>query len=208
MIPWILCGILLGVVISLVVKITYLQKSMDEICAEFKERLSSDTNTLIAISSNDPHARKLASEINIQLRKLRKQRHRFVQGDTELKSAVTNISHDLRTPLTAINGYLDLLDKTEKDADAERYLDVIRNRTEVLKQLTEELLRYSVITSPEYDTSPELISMNAVLEESILGFYAALQERNITPEIHMTEKKVFAQFKLRGIIACVFQFAQ
>lgn len=65
------------------------------------------------------------------VRKLRKERHRFQQGDLELKNAVTNISHDLRTPLTAISGYLDLLDNAEKSEEAERYIKVIRNRTEV-----------------------------------------------------------------------------
>jgi signal transduction histidine kinase len=114
------------------------QKSMDEIYTKFQERLSSDTNTLINISSRDPHLRKLAAKINIQLRLLRKERHRYQQGDLELKEAITNISHDLRTPLTAISGYL----------------SQIQNRTEVLKNLTEELFRYSVVTSI-HDLKPE-----------------------------------------------------
>ena len=106
MFPWILCCILLIVVFFLITKIIFIEKSIDEIHTEFQERLSSDTNTLIDISSSDPHLRKLALEINIQLRLLRKERHRYQQGDLELKEAITNISHDLRTPLTAINGYL------------------------------------------------------------------------------------------------------
>ena len=114
MFPWILCCILLIVVFFLITKIIFIEKSIDEIHTEFQERLSSDTNTLIDISSRDPHLRKLASEINIQLRLLRKERHRYHQGDLELKEAITNISHDLRTPLTAINGYLDLLEREEK----------------------------------------------------------------------------------------------
>ena len=100
--------------IFLITKIIFIEKSIDEIHTEFQERLSSDTNTLIDISSSDPHLRKLASEINIQLRLLRKERHRYQQGDLELKEAITNISHDLRTPLTAINGYLDLLEREGK----------------------------------------------------------------------------------------------
>ena len=72
MFPWILCCILLIVVFFLITKIIFIEKSIDEIHTEFQERLSSDTNTLIDISSSDPHLRKLASEINIQLRLLRK----------------------------------------------------------------------------------------------------------------------------------------
>ena len=109
----------------------FYRKSIDEIHTEFQERLSSDTNTLIDISSSDPHLRKLASEINIQLRLLRKERHRYQQGDLELKEAITNISHDLRTPLTAINGYLDLLEREEKSETVHCYLSQIQNRTDV-----------------------------------------------------------------------------
>lgn len=85
----------------------------------------------------------LANEINIQLRKLRAERRKFQKGDIELKNAVTNVSHDLRTPLTAIYGYLDLLEQEEKSEKVNRYIAVIKNRTEMLKQLTEELFRYS-----------------------------------------------------------------
>ena len=95
--------------------------------------------------------RKLAERLNIELRKLRRERHRFNRGDLELKEAVTNISHDLRTPLTAISGYLDLLDREEKNDVVNRYIETIKNRIELMKQLTEELFQYSIVISSEYD---------------------------------------------------------
>lgn len=186
----VIIGILTILIFILLVKLFLIQKTAREIEEQFAERLMTETNTLIDISYQDKTMRRLAERLNAELRKLRKERHRFQQGDLELKSAVTNISHDLRTPLTAISGYLDLLDHVEKSETVERYIEVIRNRTEVLKHLTEELFSYSVITSPEYDNSVEAVAVNSVLEESILGFYAALQERNITPNISMTENKV------------------
>ncbi len=186
-------GILTIFIFFLLVKLLLIQKTAREIETQFAERLMTETNTLIDISYQDKTMRRLAERLNTELRKLRKERHRFQQGDLELKSAVTNISHDLRTPLTAISGYLDLLEQVEKSETVERYIEVIRNRTEVLKHLTEELFSYSVITSPEYDNSVETVAVNSVLEESILGFYAALQERNITPNISMTENKVIRE---------------
>lgn len=104
-------GILLFVIFVLSAKIYFLRRSTQEIIDAFQDKLATDTNTLIDISSRDPYMRKLASEINVQLRLLRKERHRYQQGDQELKEAITNISHDLRTPLTAICGYLDLLER-------------------------------------------------------------------------------------------------
>ena len=73
--------------------------------------------------------------------------NKYESGDQELRDAVTNMSHDLRTPLTAICGYLDMLEDKDTDPEVERYLVMIRNRADVMKNLTEELFRYSIIAS-------------------------------------------------------------
>ena len=183
-------GIFILITIALLIKVHLLQKAAREIEAAFTDRLIIDTNTLIAISSRDKSMRHLANAINTQLRKLRSERHRFQQGDAELKSAVTNISHDLRTPLTAICGYLDLLRQEEKSEAACRYLEVISNRTEILTQLTEELFQYSVILSSEHNAVSEPVTINCVLEESIAAFYTDLIEHGIVPDIQIPETKI------------------
>ena len=188
----IIIGILLLIIFVLSAKVYFLHQSTREIAETFRDRLTADTNTLIDISSRDPYMRKLASEINVQLGMLRKERHRYQQGDQELKAAVTNISHDLRTPLPAICGYLDLLENEEKTETVERYLSQISNRTEALKNLTEELFRYRVVTSSQ-DLKLVRLNMVQVLEESLLSFYGVMQEKGIHPQIHLPEEPVYRQ---------------
>lgn len=190
MLPWLLCLILFLLMLALLMKVRLLQKSMDEIADELGELLSADTNVLISLSGRDRHARKLAADLNRHLRLLRRQRRQYLNGDRELKDAVTNISHDLRTPLTAICGYLDLLETEEKSENVTRYVTAIQDRAEVLKQLTEELFRYSIIVSVQKPMHLELLCVNGILEESLASFYAALTKRGITPQINMTEKKI------------------
>lgn len=187
---WAFIGVLVLLILALLIKIHMLHKAAKEIADAFADRLMTDTNTLIDISGRDRHMRRLADAVNVQLRRIRAEHHRFRQGDAELKGAVTNISHDLRTPLTAICGYLDLLEKEEKSEVAERYIDIIKNRSEMLVQLTEELFGYSVILSRENDMPREPVVVNHVLEESIAAFYTALKEYGITPVIQMPEEKV------------------
>ena len=187
---WALVGISGCFNLILIVKICRIHKSIREIAAAFSDRLTTDTNTLIDISTRDRTVCCLAASINEQLRILRKQRHRYLSGDRELKEAVTNISHDLRTPLTAISGYLELLEREKKPPEAGRYLGLIKERTEVMKQLTEELFRYSVILSADEAMTTEPVNLNAVLEESIAAFYTALTERSITPVIEIPETAV------------------
>ena len=194
----IIIGILILIIFVLLAKVYFLHKSAQELAEAFCDRLAADTNTLIDISTRDPYMRKLAADINTQLRLLRKQRHRYLTGDRELKEAVTNISHDLRTPLTAICGYLDLLDKEDKSENTSRYLSLIGNRVEAMKQLTEELFRYSVILSTG-DLVLEPVCVIGVLEESIAAFYGALTSRDIQPEIHITENRIERQLNREAL---------
>lgn len=195
-------AILLTAIFALLGKIYLMHKATLEIGEAFEVKLAADTNTLIDISSRDPYLCRLAASINTQLRILRKQRHRYLVGDRELKEAVTNISHDLRTPLTAICGYLDLLQREPLSENAVRYISLIENRTEAMKQLTEELFRYSVILSTQ-ELEMETICLNGVLEESIAAFYAALTSRGIQPQIHMSSKRIEKQLN-RDALSRVF----
>lgn len=78
----------------------------------------------------------------------------------------------------------------EKSEKVNRYIAVIKNRTEMLKQLTEELFRYSVILTSEEDLKIEPITINNVLEESIASFYTILKEKQISPKIIIPQKKI------------------
>ena len=192
MVFWLCCliSILIIIIAILVIKIHLLRKSADEISDAFSDHVASDTNILIDLSSRDRHMQNLADNMNRELKKLQSDRHRYQQGDTELKNAVTNISHDLRTPLTAICGYLDMLDKEDQNENTRRYLKIIRGRTEIMKQLTEELFRYSVFTSVSNGTPSEPVILNSILEESISALYTSLRQSRITPSIVMPDVKV------------------
>lgn len=189
MLPWLLCLALTVTVLVLGIRLRLLQKSLDEITNQLGERLASDTNNPIFLSARDPHARKLAAELNVQLKQLRRLRQRYENGDRELKEAVTNVSHDLRTPLTAICGYLELLDRGEKTPDQARYLSLIAGRVEAMRQLTEELLRYSVAAGPE-DGLVEPVDLNGAVEEAVASFYGSFVERGISPRITLPEERV------------------
>jgi len=189
-------GVMAALAVSLVILLAgllSLRHAVGEVAEELEEKMSTDTNTLISISSADPAVRRLAARMNVQLRALRDERRRLQNGDAELKAAVTNISHDLRTPLTAISGYLDLLEQEEKSEAAARYLAVIRERCDALGALTEELFRYSVITSTPDALTLEPVSLNGALEVSLAAFYGALTEKGIDPEIRMPEGEVVRQ---------------
>lgn len=187
-----LAAILLGCLLSL-------RHAIREVAGELDEKMSTDTNTLISISSADPAVRRLAARMNVQLRALRAERRRLQNGDAELKAAVTNISHDLRTPLTAICGYLDLLEREELPPRAARYLSVIGERCDALRALTDELLCYSVAACAADEPVREPVCLNAALEVALAGFYGVMTERRISPEIQMPKGEVVRALDPRAL---------
>ena len=193
-----LVGILVVIIIMLSIKIYLMEKSVREIMEAFADRLKTDTNILIDISSRDKNMRELAARINTELRLLRKERRCYQQGDQELKDSVTNISHDLRTPLTAICGYLNLLKHEEKSAAVDEYLAQVQNRVDVMISLTEEMFRYSIAAS-SYELKRERINVVSVLGESLLSFYGMMQEKGIQPVIAMPEEPVWRMLDVSAL---------
>ena len=184
-----LCAALAAAVLLLIWKIALMRRSAEEIRRGLDERLEMDTNTLLSVSSQDKAMRLLAAGLNRQLRLLRQQRQRYQQGDQALKEAVAGMSHDLRTPLTAICGYLDLLEGEGLGGDAARYLALIRSRTDHLRELTEEFFQYAVSISgkaPEMDE----VRLDRALEESLAAWYAVLSARGIAPEVSLPDAPV------------------
>lgn len=185
-----LSGVSVLVAVSAVIYALLLRADVREIATELDEKLHTDTNTQISVSSSDRSVRALAADINRRLGDLRREQLKLRYGDIELKTAVTNISHDLRTPLTAICGYLDLLEKEPLLEQPARYLAVIRERTDAMRNLTEELFRYSVIVGSEEELCTEDVCINDILEQSLAGFYGTLSESGIIPDIEMPERAV------------------
>lgn len=188
MVEWIAAGAAGLLAAGLGIKVWLMRKAAREMARGLRARQEMETNTLIDVSGRDKEMRKLAAQFNRELVRLREARLQYQRGDLELKEAVTGISHDLRTPLTAIRGYLELLEREEDPALVRKYLGLISNRVESMSRLTEELFRYSVVTSEPVNLQP--VDLNRALEESLVSFYGAFQGRGITPEISLPEGPV------------------
>lgn len=184
-----LYGLLAVIIILLSIKIYLLKRSAREISDSFADKLHTDTNTPIGISSRDKDMIYLADSINTQLKVLRREHHKYTVGDRELKTAIINISHDIRTPLTAISGYLDIMKGMDKSEEIKKYLDILEERSAVMKQLTEEMFSYSVALSDGVNKDKTEFSVNQLLEDTIIGYYGAISEKGIEPVIEISSNK-------------------
>ena len=209
---WCGAGILVLYNIVLQIKVYLLRKSAKEIRKDFQKLLKTNTNTIIQISSRDREmcAEKISNsdldfkiqyesddELGQLCRDFEVMRSALAQNFSEMWRQVEErkrlngaFAHDLRTPLTAIYGYLNLLKKEECPEHIKRYLDAIENRAQALKQLTEELFRYTIVISEAEEMTLQVLTLNGILESSISVYYSVLKQNHIVPEISISDQQI------------------
>ncbi len=187
----VLCALPAILAAILALRLHLLRRATDDLRRDMEAWLRmGDTNALLSTSSGERCVRRLASSLNVQLRQLRAERHKLHSGNLELRDAVTNASHDLRTPLTAILGYIDLLEREPLTPNAQRYIAILRERAGRMKALTEELFRYTTTGAEGEELQLEPINLNAAVEEALAAAYSELNARGIAPEVHLPEAPV------------------
>ncbi|BCZ46599.1 two-component sensor histidine kinase [Clostridium gelidum] len=149
---------------------------------------NNDTNELLRISYPNSNIEDLLLEINYTLKLNKEIQCKSKEMDLELRQAIANISHDLRTPLTSIMGYIQLLnDKSiSKDEHAE-YLLIIEKRSSALKDLISSFYDLSRLQANEYTIDIEKINLQSILCELIATYYEDFNNKNLEPEINIDE---------------------
>ena len=189
--------------IFLLLKLFLIKKSIIEIEKNFTKILESDTNNIISISSSDKDIKNLTINLNDNLIELRKQKLKYKNGNQELKKIVTNISHDLRTPLTALKGYIDLINKEKLSISQKKYLKIIQKKSDELNELTGQLFEFSKIIDTlekNINLSKDECCINEILEETLLSFYNIFKEKNIFPTINISNKKLYKKVNKISIV--------
>ena len=174
--------------IILIIKTVLTKKELKNISKSLLKIINSDTNSLITLDYSNEYLKELVRILNKSLKDLREMELEYKNGNKEFKKIITNISHDLRTPLTAIKGYVDLLENEKLTLKQIKYLKIIDSKVTDLTILTSELFDYSKVLDKE--PKNDFIYLNDILEDVIASFYTSFKEYNLNPVINITNEKV------------------
>ena len=195
---YIISIILCMVLLFLTIKLYFIKKSVKEIRVSINKIIKADTNQLLTISSSDKEIKSLANDLNKELQELRKEKLQYQNGNQELKRIITNISHDMRTPLTAISGYIDLM-KENKEKQKE-YMKIIEKKTEELTLLTDQLFDFSKTMDIGVEMQREKCCINEILEETLANMYHFFKEKQIEPKLEICTQKIYKDLDKHSII--------
>lgn len=212
---WFIISIILFVIcMTLIIKIYLNNKDIKKIGENLEEILTNDTNNLITVSTSNKQIKKVAGKLNTELKKLRKVKIQYENGSEELKRTITNISHDMRTPLTAISGYIELMENNieaeevnnskskiiRREENKQKYLKIIKRKTSELIELTEQLFKFSTTMDTLWKIDKENCCINEILEEILAEYYSIFKKKNIVPEINICNEMIYKNLNKNSLI--------
>ena len=181
----VICG-LIAIIIVLISIIVGYKREFRRINKEISNNLDEYVN--IKTKSVDKDVENLVQNINLIFDSKQKVVAEKKKKEEELRASISNMSHDLRTPLTSIMGYLQMI-KSEKpsEADKKEYMDIVEKRTKSLQKLISSLYELSRIEGNEYNFNYKKVNLSNVLCENIAVFYNDFINNNIEPVIEIEE---------------------
>ncbi|XAM44199.1 Alkaline phosphatase synthesis sensor protein PhoR [Terrisporobacter petrolearius] len=159
-----------------------------------------ERNRRLTLSSPNKDMENLLVEINNYLEITQMEKIKNVRREQELRKEIENISHDLRTPLTSILGYIDLM-KDEEIGNEEKYeyISIVEKKSRALKNLIQNFYDLSRLETDEYKIEIKNIDIHKELMEQLLIFYNDFDKKNIDVELNLGDKEIIIQGDLKII---------
>lgn len=159
-----------------------------------------DTNRKLKLVYPDRNLEKLLIEINKYLEEIQRYKLKYIKREDEIRKEIENISHDLRTPLTSIIGYLELInDEDITEHEKKDYIQVVEKRAKVLQRLIQDFYDLSRLENNDYNFNMEIVDINKELKEQILMFYNDFSKKNIDVDINLCESPVLVNIDKSAI---------
>lgn len=171
-------------------RLFFLHKAMKSAVGQMEEiEQHPDQNRQLKTFSSAPLFEKLLQRINNLYGARQMERILYQRKEVKIRQEIENISHDLRTPLTSILGYLDLLqDEETKVEEREEYLTIIRKRAKLLQSFIQDFYEISQIEADDYPLTYDVINVQAMVKEAAVAYYNEFDYKNIQVEINLENR--------------------
>lgn len=149
-----------------------------------------ETNKIVSQNVSFKEITSLVEKLNEFISFQRDIIRKYRVKDETLKQTITNISHDIRTPLTSLNGYFQLLVESETEEERVRYMNIIKTRINNLKNLLEDIFTYMKIQDNNYNLPKEKCNLNKLVYNTLFSYYEDFKEKAIEPKIDIAHSEI------------------
>ena len=188
---YVIVGILVGVIITLICILGSYMRQVKDICRQLRFLREHESNMLITKEIKLGNIKELTDLLNEMIKERKEEAAQYVKKERMIADTYTNLSHDIRTPLTSMDGYFQLLETCSSEADRKRYIEIIEERIESLKEMLEEMFTYTKLKNETYELKKERQNLTQILKETVFSYYDEWAERGIVPEFDLTDTPVW-----------------
>ena len=188
---YIMIGVLSVLILILICILISYKRQVKDICRQLRFLQECDSNMLITTEMKKGHIGELAELLNTLLKERKKERADYQKKEQMIADIYTNLSNDIRTPMTSLDGYFQLLEDTQEENDRKRYIQIIQERIESLKEMLEELFTYTKLQNGTYELKLEPQNVGQILKETVFSYYDDWAEQGISPQFEITEEPVW-----------------
>lgn len=196
---YIIIGILAGIIILQSIIIWKYQRQVKDICRQLAFLMKHDSNMLIHREFGLGGIGMLSDRLNDLLELRRKEKQYYQEKETLIADTYTNLSHDIRTPLTSLDGYFQLMEACENVEEQRRYLNIIHERIHSLNEMLEELFMFTKLKNESYRLELTSCCINRILKETVFSYYDDWVRREIQPDIQITEEQLYIDGNKQGL---------
>lgn len=185
--------IFITIICFLLVRLFIISKKLKYICSVLDEVLSGNLNQRIRMQSEVSPVSRLVIKINKIIEELQQVNKKSIINEESRKKMISNISHDLRTPLTSMLGYMELIfeDDSIRDDKKDEYLKIIYNKGNSLYGLMEEFFQVSKLDSEDIKFNLKKLNLSELIRQNIISFFSDIQRLNIKPVINIGDKDIY-----------------
>lgn len=196
---YIVIEILTGVIFLQFIVMWQYQRQVKDICRQLAFLLKHDSNMLIHCEFGMGGIELLSEQLNKFLELQRKERQHYQEKEALLADTYTNLSHDIRTPLTSLDGYFQLMEECGDAEDQKRYLSIIHERIGSLNEMLEELFIFTKLKNETYNLEIAPCCINSILKETVFSYYDDWVRKQLHPDFQMTEEKLYINGNKQGL---------
>ena len=167
------------------------QAKLREISDKLKEIIEKDSDEQITVFTENKDLMELAAQINALLEKYLKIKADYRRSEITSKKMLSNISHDIKTPMTVILGYLEIMQLSETPSG--EMLKKVERKAQSVMELINQFFTLSKIESGDMDIELSRVDICEICRESVLDFYELLSNKKFYVKVDMPETPIYIQ---------------